>query len=172
MSTCDRSEIINVLNLYGYAMDSQAWDLFDRIFTPDAHVVFSDAPETGWTSLDAFKRDFAAQHETLDRTQHAMSGHIVNVQGDTANAITYGIWRLIKNGTIGGDYWEGIGWYDDVLVRTTSGWRISERMCRTVSWSGNVRVIETVPGVQFDLPVDSMRQVREADDCRFANSLK
>lgn len=167
----DRSEIVNVLNLYGYAMDSQAWHLFDRIFTPNARVVFSDAPETGWTDREAFKRDFAAQHVTLDRTQHAMSGHIVNLQGDRANAITYGIWRLIKTGTVGGDYWEGAGWYDDALVRTPDGWRISERTCRTLCWGGNVRVIETVPGIRFDLPVNSMRTVREAGDCAFARSL-
>lgn len=160
-----------MLNLYGYAMDSQAWHLFDRIFTPNARVVFSDAPETGWTDREAFKRDFAAQHVTLDRTQHAMSGHIVNLQGDRANAITYGIWRLIKTGTVGGDYWEGAGWYDDALVRTPDGWRISERTCRTLCWGGNVRVIETVPGIRFDLPVDLMRTVREAGDCAFARSL-
>ena len=35
-------------------------------FTPNARVVFSDAPETGWTGGVG---DFAAQHVTLDRTQ-------------------------------------------------------------------------------------------------------
>jgi hypothetical protein len=100
-----------------------------------------------------------------------MSGHLVNIQADKANSITYGTWRLIKAGTVDGDYWEGIGWYDDVLVRMPEGWRISSRICRTLSWGGNVRVIETVPNVRFNLPVDSMRAIREAGECRFAKSL-
>ena len=30
----DREDIIELINLYGLAMDTQRWDLFDRIFTP------------------------------------------------------------------------------------------------------------------------------------------
>jgi hypothetical protein len=45
MTSADRSEIINVLNLYGYAMASQAWHLFDQIFTRDAHIVFPTLPK-------------------------------------------------------------------------------------------------------------------------------
>ena len=29
----DREDIIELINLYGFAMDTQRWDLFDRIFT-------------------------------------------------------------------------------------------------------------------------------------------
>ena len=31
----DREAIIQTINLYGFAMDTQRWDLFDRIFTAD-----------------------------------------------------------------------------------------------------------------------------------------
>ena len=77
-----------------------------------------------------------------------MSGHIVNLQGDRANAITYGIWRLIKTGTVGGDYWEGAGWYDDALVRT-GRLAHSERTCRIAVLGRQCPVIETVLRIRF-----------------------
>lgn len=171
MAGDDITQIIQVINLYGYAMDSQSWDLFDRIFLPDASVVFTDTDESRWTDLAAFKRDFEACHTTLDATRHALSGHVVAVDGDSASAFTHGSWQLIKRGTLGGDIWEGNGWYDDQLVRTPDGWRIKSRICRTIWWGGNVRVIETVPGIRFDLPVDSVRAIREAGECGLRKAL-
>ena len=34
----DREDIIALINLYGLAMDTQRWDLFDRIFTADSDL--------------------------------------------------------------------------------------------------------------------------------------
>jgi hypothetical protein len=31
----DKAEIIELVNLYAFALDSHRWDLFDRIFTDD-----------------------------------------------------------------------------------------------------------------------------------------
>ena len=57
--------------------------------------------------------------------------------------------------------WDGTGWYDDTLVRTSGGWRIARRVCRITWWIGNPRVNETIPGVKFDLTTSVLR--READ---------
>ena len=50
-----------------------------------------------------------------------------------------------------------IGWYDDVVVRTPQGWRISRRSCRTQWWGGNPAVLQTTPDVHVEHVLDSLR---------------
>jgi len=40
MAEHDKAAIIEVMNLYGFALDAQQWELFDRIFTPDIKAEF------------------------------------------------------------------------------------------------------------------------------------
>jgi len=167
MAEQDVQSIIGIINLYGFAVDTQRWDLFDRIFTADVEADFSKSAH--WHDLQQFKSDFAVFHDPFDSTQHAMSSHLVNVSGDSAQAFSYGTWRLIRKGIEGGDFWEGTGWYDDILVRTAAGWRIKHRVCRVVWWGGNPIVQEAIPGVKFELHSVALR--REGADGR-VNYLK
>ena len=82
-------------------------------------------------------------------------------KGDTAQALTYGSWRLVRKAVDGMPLWDGTGWYDDDVVRTANGWRIKRRTCRIVWWVGNPQVNETIPGVKFELDTTSIR--RDAD---------
>ena len=132
----DKAEIIEILNLYGFALDAQQWDLFDLIFSEDVKAEFGPAGAV-WTGLDTFKHAFVSFHKTLDNHQHQMMGQLVHVDGDVANAFSYGNWLLVRDAAEGGPQWLGTGWYDDVLVRTANGWRINHRVCRLVSWTGN-----------------------------------
>jgi hypothetical protein len=132
----DKTAIIEILNLYGFALDAHQWQLFDRIFTEDVIADFGPAGAV-WSGLSDFKRSFAEFHTLLDSHQHAMMGQLVHVNGDTANAFTYGNWLLVREAAEGGPDWRGTGWYDDELIRTGQGWRIQRRVCRLVSWTGN-----------------------------------
>lgn len=169
MSLQDERDIKHVINLYGLAVDTQAWDLFDRVFTEDVDADYSETSH--WRDLATFKSDFEGYHDPFDGTQHTMMHHMVHVDGDSANALTYATWRLIRLGLPGGDFWEGTGWYDDVLVRTAEGWRISSRICRIIWWGGNPQVNETVPGVKFQLPLNALRAERLAGRVRYFNAL-
>jgi hypothetical protein len=42
MSVQDELEIQRVVNLYGFAVDTQAWDLFDQVFTADVDADYSE----------------------------------------------------------------------------------------------------------------------------------
>jgi 3-phenylpropionate/cinnamic acid dioxygenase small subunit len=159
MST-PREEIIQLLNLYALAVDTQRWDLFDRVFTEYVDADFG--PGVHWTSLAQFKADFAAFHAPFDATQHVMTNHLVTEDGDVAHALTYGSWRLIRHAVDGGSLWDGTGWYDDELVRTHLGWRIRKRVCRVVWFTGNPRVKDTLPGVVFEDRTDVLRQEAQA----------
>jgi hypothetical protein len=137
----DKAQIIEVMNLYGAALDAQAWELFDRIFTPDVKAEFGPAGAV-WSDLAIFKHAFKSFHATLDNHQHTMMGHLVHVDGDKAFAFSYGNWLLVREAATGGPNWLGTGWYDDELVRTDRGWLISRRVCRLLSWTGNPLVPE------------------------------
>ncbi|OBG37986.1 hypothetical protein A5672_16920 [Mycobacterium alsense] len=151
--------ITQLVNLYGLAVDSRRWHLFDTVFAAD--VVADYGAASRWTDLERFKADFAAYHDPFDSTQHTMSTHVVHVDGDRAHSFCNGAWRLLRKAADGGALWDGTGWYDDAWLRTPGGWRITRRTCRTTWWTGNPAVNETNPGVKFDLTTSVLR--READ---------
>ncbi|MDE1165586.1 MAG: nuclear transport factor 2 family protein, partial [Pseudomonas sp.] len=61
--TQDKSEIIDVIDLLGVALDTHAWDLLDEVFTEDAHADFGPAGAV-WQSVGALKFAFKDFHET------------------------------------------------------------------------------------------------------------
>jgi hypothetical protein len=169
MADHDTVSIINTINLYGLAMDTQRWDLFDRIYTPDVDADFGDPSH--WRDLKQFKSDFEAFHSPFDATQHAMSNHVVHVAGDKANAFTYGYWRLMRRNVEGGDFWEGAGWYDDELVRAKGAWLIKRRVCRISWWAGNPLVQEVFPEVKFSMRSTSLRSEERMGRIAFVKAI-
>ena len=165
MSDLDKAAVIEVLNLYGLALDAHRWDLFDRVFTEDVTAEFGPAG-AAWKGLAEFKRSFAEFHEGLDNHQHTMMGHVVHVDGDRANAFSYGNWLLVRDSADGGPSWQGTGWYDDELVRTDGGWRIQHRVCRLMSWTGNPLVPEPNAEHHPDMHTNVLR--RHAEEGRIA----
>ncbi len=164
--TEDKVEIIQVINLYGLALDAHAWDLMDEVFTEDVQADFGPAGAV-WTSLAKVKFAFKDFHETLDNHMHTMMGHVVHVDGDTANAFTYGDSLLVRHAAPGGSDWIGRGWYDDELVRTDRGWRISRRTCRLIQSSGNPLVPEPAYEQHPVMTNFVLRKHREEGTVRF-----
>ena len=76
----DKAAVIEVLNLYGFALDAQEWDLFDRVFTEAVRADFGPAG-ANWHDLANFKRSFAEFHATLDNHQHTMMGQLPMATG-------------------------------------------------------------------------------------------
>lgn len=152
----DRNDIIQLINLYGLAMDTQRWDLFDRIFTEDVDADYG--PTSHWTDRASFKRDFGTFHELFDATQHVMTNHLVTVDRDRAWSHTYGAWRLIRHAAGDPPVWDGTGYYDDTWVRTQSGWRISRRTIGVIYWTGNPRVQSPMEEIEFQLDLVSLKQ--------------
>ena len=171
MSDHDKAAIIEVLNLYGFALDAHQWDLFDRVFTTDVTAEFGPAG-AAWKGLENFKRSFADFHETLDNHQHTMMGHLVHVAGDKANAFSYGTWLLVRESAEGGTTWTGNGWYDDELVRTEHGWRIRHRVCKLVAWTGNPAVPEPHQEHDPDMRTNNLREHVDAGKIAYLNAIK
>jgi 3-phenylpropionate/cinnamic acid dioxygenase small subunit len=166
----DKAAIIEVLNLYALALDARRWDLFDRVFTEDVTATFGPAG-AAWHGIEVFKSSFADFHNTLDSHQHTMTGHLVHVDGDRANAFSYGNWLLIRNAAEGGPTWTGTGWYDDELVRTADGWRISQRVCKLQGWSGNPLVPEPKGDHNPDMNNNVLHEFAEKGSLAFLNAI-
>ena len=137
-------------------MDTQRWDLFDRIFTEQVDADYGATSH--WQDRASFKRDFGSFHELFDATQHVMTNHLVTIGGDRAWSHTYGMWRLIRHAAGDPPVWDGTGYYDDHLVRTDAGWRIAKRVCRVVYWTGNPKVQTPMEEIAFQLDLVSLRQ--------------
>jgi len=151
----DREEIIQTINLYGLALDTQRWDLFDMVFTSHVHVDYGG--KVSWDDLEKFRKDFSGFMAPFDSTQHAMANHVVRVLGDVAHSMTYSNWRLLRHSTYGDPLWEGTSWYDDEWARTHAGWRIRKRVSRMMWSTGNPAVGEVIPGVSYNHAHDSLR---------------
>lgn len=155
------AEIVNLINFYPIAVDSQQWHLFDQIFTEDVEADFG-APAV-WQGLASLKQAFAAIHEPFASTQHATRGHHVAFTGEgRATCLSYVHGRFIREVPEGDNMFESIGWYDDALVRTADGWRISRRICRTQWCGGNPRVLQTTPDVPVEHILHSLRDAGRA----------
>jgi hypothetical protein len=165
----DREDIIQLLNLYGLAVDSRRWDLFDQLFSD--YIDADYGPGAHWTSLPQFKADFGGFHAGFDATQHMMTTHIVLINGDIAHALTYGSWRLVRREAEGGPLWDGTGWYDDELARLHSGWRIRKRVCRVVWATGNPAVKQPTPGASFVDSVYTLQSEGEAGCIAVLNAI-
>ena len=166
----DKAAIIELLNLYGLALDAHRWDLFDRIFTQDVQAELGPAGAI-WSGLATMKRAFDDFHKKLDNHQHTMMGHLVHVDGDKAYAFTYGNWLLVREAAKGGPQWLGRGWYDDELIRTDLGWRIRRRVARLVSWTGNPLVPEPAYEQHPVMTTNVLRRHGEAGKIGFLQAI-
>jgi hypothetical protein len=160
MTDSDVVAITQLVNLYGLAVDSQRWELFDRIFGADVDADYGASSH--WTDREQFKADFAAFHDPFDSTQHTMSTHAIHVDDDRAHSFCNGGWRLLRKAAGGDPLWDGTGWYDDALLRTPDGWRITPRVGRITWWTGNPTVNETISGVRFELATTALRSEADA----------
>lgn len=119
----DRQDISDLLLRYATGIDRRDWVLFRTVFTDDCEL---DYGEIGvWKGVDAVT-DFMEQvHAMAGHTMHRMSNQVTTVDGDTAEARTY-VDALIMAGDNKSGV-NGIGFYDDEIVRTADGWRIARR---------------------------------------------
>lgn len=119
----DRQDISELLVRYATGIDRRDWPLFRTVFTDDCHL---DYGEIGtWSGVDAVT-DFMEQvHALAGHTLHRLTNQAITLRGDTATARTYIDGLIMAADNNSGV--NAIGFYDDDIVRTPAGWRISRR---------------------------------------------
>jgi len=120
MNTEDIVAIEQLMALYGHTVDADDQSMFAEVFTEDA--VF-DARPSGWGLLEG--REAIAAWFALGKPPHPPSHQMTNchVYRQDNETRVRSKWLFInrKSGSlVSGDY-------NDVVVRTASGWRIKHR---------------------------------------------
>jgi 3-phenylpropionate/cinnamic acid dioxygenase small subunit len=119
----DRQDISELLVRYATGIDRRDWALFRTVFTDDCEL---DYGEIGaWRGVDAVTEFMEQVHAPAGHTLHRLTNQAITVDGDRAAARTYVDALIMMSDNKAGV--NGIGFYDDEIVRTPDGWRIARR---------------------------------------------
>jgi len=124
----DKAAIGEVLVRYATGIDQKDWVLLRTCWTDQVLV---DYDQLGmFHDPDALTDVMRKTHEAMGPTYHRLSNFVIDVEGDRATARTYVHAVLMLRPGDSQNWIEAVGHYEDVLVRTDDGWRISERTSR------------------------------------------
>ncbi len=130
----DRLAITDVLHRYAWAVDAQDWALLDTVFTPDAWLDYSSNPGGFAGAYPDARAWLESVMQYFPTTQHLMSNSLIDLAGDRATAKTMVYNPQGARTRAGRPHLFFVGArYDDELVRTDAGWRISRRV-ETLIW--------------------------------------
>ena len=132
----DRAAITDVTIRYCWALDTKDWAVLDSVFTEDAN---GDLLEDVVGRV-AIKKRVETALSRMDETQHLISNHQINVQGDAATCRCYLQAQHVRKAAHGGTNFIIAGRYEDELKRTSEGWRISFRRLVVMWTDGNPAV--------------------------------
>ncbi len=142
----DRFALIDVISCYAAGLDARDWKLWRSIFLDE--VVFD---LSSWTGQPARKLDTDRVVASQDRmfaeltvTQHFMTNHRIDIQGDRARVLAHmraEHWIDTPSPT-GSDRYTMFGYYDDKLVRTANGWKIAEMQLNVTRTEGDRWVMD------------------------------
>jgi hypothetical protein len=134
----DRQAIVDLQVNYTWALDMREFENVRKVFHPDATFNTMGTPHTG---IDAIIARISGALTPLDDSQHVISNHQINIDGDTATARCYLIAQHVRKAAKNGLNYIMAGRYEDQLVRTADGWRIMYRNL-VITWTeGNRGVV-------------------------------
>lgn len=125
----DRIEIQELLVRYSHAVDTQDWDLYRKVFTPDA---FIDYTAMGGTkgNLEETVAFLQSAMPMFKSFQHMIANTVLEfVDADHVNGRTICHNPMVIGLPDGKEHVFYCGlWYRDQIVRTADGWKITSRI--------------------------------------------
>ncbi len=137
-SNDDRTAIVDLTIAYCWALDEHDWPALHRVFLPDARAELGFPEVTG---IDAIVDIVSGVLTPLDTSQHMVTNHQVRVDGDTATSRCYFHAQHVRRAAAEGPNFIVAGRYEDDLVRTAGGWRITRRRLVPMWREGNPGVV-------------------------------
>lgn len=134
----DVHEISQVLYRYTVAIDSRAYELFDRCFTADATIELAGM---GVMTRDGYRKIARDNLVSFDATQHVVSNPSIRVDGDRAYSRCYFTAQHVKNALAPKPCMIIGGWYDDKFARVDGVWLITSRVGTALWFDGNPEVL-------------------------------
>ena len=130
----DHLQIQSLLTRYCTSIDTKQFDGLDTVFTPDA---FIDYTASGGTKgvFPQVKAWLAEVLAMFSMTQHVITNFEISVNGDeaTSRCVFYNPMQFAQPEETKPMFWVG-GYYNDKFIRTSDGWRITERI-EDMSWN-------------------------------------
>ena len=121
----DWVEISRLLARYPGEVDGRNVKGVMSCFASDAHLSFNGgaAVANGETEMVAFWQRLFGGTVLGEASTHLLSNYVIDIDGDRATATSQGVAFILSDGQV---RVRGIT-YDDVLIRTPAGWRLSSR---------------------------------------------
>jgi len=136
LSPEDEREITAVIMRYATGIDRRDYVLFRTCFADEIVAEYSLGGSTKtWLTGDAITGSMDRVHRNLGATMHRNTNIVLAREGDGARGRTYVDAILTRED--GASTTQISGFYDDLFVRTDTGWKIKERRFT------HVRTIET-----------------------------
>lgn len=136
----DHDKIVAVTVRYCWALDHMQWQELDQVFVPDAIADYgSDARYVGPQQVAEFCAG-VAKASGIDRSQHVVLNHDIEIDGDVAVCRTQNQSHYVLRPAPGSSEPRVLdigGNYLDRFVRTPDGWRISHRVSRKTWRAGD-----------------------------------
>ncbi|OHV36055.1 MULTISPECIES: nuclear transport factor 2 family protein [Pseudofrankia] len=141
----DQAQISEVLIRYATGIDQRDWKLFRTCWTDDVEADYG----LRLSGAEAITDYMTTAHRDMGDTRHQLSNLVIDVTGDRATARSYVHAVLMIRPDDPNAFIDVIGSYDDVLVRTADGWRISSRSFHLV------RMLTTGADIDWTAPLRS-----------------
>jgi hypothetical protein len=129
----DRAEIMDTLVRYTRAVDTDAWDLLDQVFTPEAEIDYTESggiaasyPEVKAWLAEVLPAFFPTRMHSLAQVDVSLDGDEATVTAYFHNPMPAGEGeqqRIVEFG----------GLYHHTMVRTPDGWR-SRKLHEEIVW--------------------------------------
>ncbi|KND33471.1 nuclear transport factor 2 family protein [Streptomyces acidiscabies] len=120
LSLEDRLAIHELIALHGHLVDDGDLHRLDELLTPDAVYDLSDFGRPPLIGIDAFREAALALGAANPVAHHVTNVVIVASDADSAQVRSKGLGVMVDGSC-------GSVSYDDTVVRTPGGWRISRR---------------------------------------------
>ena len=134
----DEKAIIDLTIAYCWALDTRKFEDLRAVFVAKATA---DLAGVACDGVDAIIERCSRALTPLDVSQHMVSTHHVVVKGDNATCRCYFQAQHVRRAVEGPPNFILAGSYEDQLIRTPVGWRISRRTLTTMWTAGNPAIV-------------------------------
>ena len=139
----DRAQVVDVINSVGSFADQRRWDLVANAFADEVKLDYSSSETAAaGQAADTLPRDqmiraWQTQLPGYLHTQHAITNHLVRIDGDHALAFSLIYATHYLPNEQGEDFWVFVGNYEHELARTPEGWKITRMRATKLFDLGN-----------------------------------
>jgi len=152
----DHAAIVDVMSNYATGLDARDWVLWRSVFIDE--VVFDLSAWSGQKArllqVDRVVSTQAGIFAELSVTQHFFTNHRITIESDSARCrmhmrAEHWLKALPLNNNIStsedpiNDRYTMFGYYDNKLIRTKQGWKISEMQLKVTRSEGPRSVMDT-----------------------------